>query len=144
MSTVLVVEHDADIRGAMARIFARVGHYVVAVVDGLGARDQAGRSLPDLVVLDVAATQARPGVVPRAADPIRRRPPVAILVVSAWARPRGRQATRGGQRPRTGATKSTSRLRSSAFRLMFAVRGAGVGPVRKRRWPGASGSGKRK
>jgi two-component system response regulator MprA len=50
---ILVAEDDQDVAGSLEAALTRDGHTVVTVADGVAALYEAGRSRPDLIVLDV-------------------------------------------------------------------------------------------
>jgi two-component system response regulator MprA len=50
---ILVAEDDQDVAGSLEAALTRDGHTVVTVTDGIEALYEAGRSRPDLIVLDV-------------------------------------------------------------------------------------------
>ncbi|HYN87053.1 MAG TPA: response regulator [Ardenticatenaceae bacterium] len=51
--TVLVVEDDADVRGALAALMEFEGYDVVTAGDGIEALEQFGRQVPSLILLDM-------------------------------------------------------------------------------------------
>jgi DNA-binding response OmpR family regulator len=52
--SILVVDDEADLRQMLTRSFAREGHRVLAVADGVAAIDRASSEPFDIVLLDVA------------------------------------------------------------------------------------------
>ena len=53
-AAVLLVDDDASIRRMLERTLAAEGYAITAVADGGAALAQVERSLPDVIVLDVA------------------------------------------------------------------------------------------
>ncbi|MCW5882940.1 MAG: response regulator transcription factor [Anaerolineae bacterium] len=54
MATILVADHDTDVRGTLSRSLVRNGYEVVTANTGLEALTITRQLLPDLVVLDMA------------------------------------------------------------------------------------------
>ena len=53
MSTILVVEDDADIAGLIRRYLEKAGHAVQVLASGAAVLPQVRRELPDLLILDL-------------------------------------------------------------------------------------------
>ena len=54
MPTILVVDDHEEIREALAEILEEEGHEVLQAVDGLDALEAVAKTLPDVILLDIA------------------------------------------------------------------------------------------
>ena len=56
---ILLVEDDADVRGACVEVLSGYAHTVVAVDDGVVALEEIRRAPPDVILLDLIMPKAR-------------------------------------------------------------------------------------
>jgi two-component system, OmpR family, phosphate regulon response regulator PhoB len=87
MSTILLVEDDPDIRHLVSYKLTKGGFDVVEAADGLAALRAVGRSLPDLVLLDVRMPRMSGIEVCRELRAGPLGPKVPIIMLTARSRP---------------------------------------------------------
>jgi two-component system phosphate regulon response regulator PhoB len=87
MSTILLVEDDADIRHLVAYKLTKAGFAVVEAPDGLAALRAAAQTPPDLVLLDVRMPRMSGIEVCRELRAGPLGPTVPIIMLTARSRP---------------------------------------------------------
>jgi CheY-like chemotaxis protein len=105
---VLIVDDDPPVLRMLVRTLAAEGYETIAAPDGGGALAALERSVPDLVVLDVAM----PGMDGLQVCRRLRAKGVGVPVLLLTARDRSRTASRGSTPGRTTTSSSRSRPRS--------------------------------